>query len=340
MIERARALLAAARRTRIGRALIRYGTARGALMAGGIAYTGMFSIFAVLVIGMNLLMAMLGNRPTFRAAVVDSINSLLPGVIDTGNGQGLVSVSQLSVSSAFNLGSVVAAGALIYSVISLMGTLKIALRAMFGLVNPVMRPVVGQLANITGFLVMVAGVLVTAVASVVTTTLSGNVGRALGLPESLTGTGAWLVTLVISFLIDTGILALLITICGVRPPRRDLALGCMLGAFALGVLRQVGTGAVGSVSRNPLLASFAAIAVLVLWLHLTSRIVLLMAAWMANPPLPRDVGHPDEVHARERPNYVTLSVPETLAWPRQSITGSLEADPTAHPDYVPPVPVS
>ena len=83
----------------------------------------------------------------------------------------------------------------------------------------------------------------------------------------------------------------------------------------------------------------AAIAVLILWLHLTSRVVLLVAAWMANPPLPRDVGHPDEVHAHERLNYVTLSVPETLAWPRQSITGSLEADPTAHPDYVPPVPI-
>ena len=339
MIERVKALLAAGRRTRVGRALIRYGTARGALMAGGIAYTAMFSVFAVLVIGVSLLMTMLGNHPTIRAAVVDSINSMLPGVVDAGNGRGLVSVDQLTLTSALNLGSVVAAGALIYSVISLMGTLKIALRAMFGLVNPVMRPVFGQLANAAGFLVIVAGVLVTAVASVVTTTLSGSVGRALGMPESLTGTGAWLVTLLISFLIDTGVLALLITICGIRPPRRDLALGCMLGAFALGVLRQVGTGAVGSVARNPVLASFAAIAVLVLWLHLTSRIVLLMAAWMANPPLPRDVDHPDEVHAHERPNYVTLSVPETLAWPRQSITGSLEADPTAHPDYVPPVPI-
>lgn len=307
-------------------------------MAGGIAYTGMFSIFAVLVIGTSLLMAMLGNRPTLRAAVVDSINSLLPGVIDSGNGQGLVSVDQLTLSSAFNLGSVVAAGALIYSVISLMGTLKIALRAMFGLVNPTMRPLVGQLANIAGFLVVVAGVLVTAVASVVTTTLSGSVGRALGLPESLTGTGAWLTTLFVSFLIDAGVLALLVTVCGIRPPWRDLVLGCMLGAFALGVLRQLGTGWVGSVTRNPVLASFAAIALLVVWLHLTSRVVLLMAAWMANPPLPRDVDHPDEVHASERPNYVTLSAPETLAWPRQSITGSLEADPTAHPDYVSPVP--
>ena len=137
-------------------------------------------------------------------------------------------MEQLTLTSALNLGSVVAAGALIYSVISLMGTLKIALRAMFGLVNPVMRPMIGQLANIAGFLVIVAGVLVTAVASVVTTTLSGNVGRALGLPDSLTGTGAWLTTLLISFLIDTGVLALLITICGVRPPRRDLTLGCML----------------------------------------------------------------------------------------------------------------
>ena len=174
MIDRVKKLLEAGRRTRIGRALIRYGTARGALMAGGIAYTGMFSVFAVLVIGVSMLMAMLGRYPSIRAAVVDSINSLLPGVIDTGNGQGLVSVEQLTLPSALNLGSVLAAGAFIYSVISLMGTLKIALRAMFGLVNPVMRPVVGQLANLGGFLVIVAGVLVTAVASVVTTTLSGS----------------------------------------------------------------------------------------------------------------------------------------------------------------------
>ena len=121
MIERVKELLAAVRRTRVGRALIRYGTARGALMAGGIAYTGMFSVFAVLVIGVSMLMAMLGQHPTIRAAVVDSINSLLPGVIDTGNGQGMVSVEQLTLTSALNLGSVLAAGAFIYSVISLDG---------------------------------------------------------------------------------------------------------------------------------------------------------------------------------------------------------------------------
>ena len=141
-------------------------------MAGGIAYTGMFSIFAVLVIGMSIMMAMIGNRPAFRAAVVSSVDSLLPGVLDTGDGQGLVTVDQLTPSSALNLGSVIAGAALLYSAMSLMGTVKIALRAMFGIVNPPARPVVSQLLNLAGFLVIVAGVLVTAVASVVTTTLS------------------------------------------------------------------------------------------------------------------------------------------------------------------------
>ena len=113
--------------------------------------------------------------------------------------------------------------------------------------------------------------------------------------------------------------------------------GAAIGALAFGVLRQVGTSAVGSVSSNPMLASFAALVVLILWLHLASRVVLYVCAWMANPPRPQAVDHPDELHAGQTPNYVTLSVPATLAWPRQSLTGTLEVDSTAHPDYVPPV---
>ena len=127
-----------------------------------------------------------------------------------------------------------------------------------------------------------------------------------------------MMTLLLSFLIDTGVLALLITVCGIRPPRRDLLQGCMLGAFALGVLRQVGTGAVGSVTRNPLLASFAAIAVLILWLHLTSRVVLLVAAWMANPPLPRDVDHPDGAPRLRPPGADPVSAWKHL-WERRGM---------------------
>ena len=48
LAERAKALLGRCRRTRATRALARYSAGRGPLLAGGIAYTGLFSVFAAL----------------------------------------------------------------------------------------------------------------------------------------------------------------------------------------------------------------------------------------------------------------------------------------------------
>ena len=100
----------------------------------------------------------------------------------------------------------------------------------------------------------------------------------------LTGPGARLIALLASFLIDAGVLALLIRVCGVRAPRGDLLQGAGLGALAFGILRQTGTGAVGAAARgNPMLAPFTAMIVLILWLHLACRVVLYTCAWTANP---------------------------------------------------------
>lgn len=341
-IERAKAGLAALteayQRSRPGRALARYTTARGALMAGGIAYTGLFSVFSALAIGLTILMATIGGRPILRQAVISTIDSVLPGVVDTGQG-GMVTVDQLTLDSALNLGSVVAGLVLLYSAVSLMGAIRTALRTMFGMLHPAGGVVAVQLANLLSFVVVMLAVLVTAVASVATTLLAGHLGQALSVPPALSGRGAQVAGLVIAFLVDAAVLALVITVSGIRPPRKDLLQGCALGALAFGVLRQLGSTAVGSAADNPLLASFAAIVVLIVWMHLASRVLLLVAAWMSNPPRSVAVDHPDEVHAHERPNYVTQSVPATLAWPRQTLTGSLDADPTEHPEYVPPIPI-
>ena len=335
---RAAALVDLFQRSRPGRSLARYNMARGALMAGGIAYTGLFSVFSALAIGLTALMATIGRRPSLREAAIDAIDSVLPGVLDTGDG-GLVTIDQLTIDSALNPGSLVAGAVLLYSAVSLMGTIRIALRAMFGMVHQATGFVAVQAANLLGFVVVMVAVLVTAVAAVATSLLAGHLGQAVGAPPALTGTGAQVIGLVVSFLVDAAVLALIITLCGIRPPRKDLVLGSALGALAFGALRMAGSRVVGSAADNPLLASFAAIVVLIVWMHLASRVLLLVAAWMSNPPRPAVVDHPDEVHAHERPNYVTQTVPATLAWPRQTLTGTLEADPTEHPEYVPPVPV-
>ncbi|GGO96807.1 hypothetical protein GCM10011612_07890 [Actinomyces gaoshouyii] len=323
--------------SRLGRALTRYSMARGALLAGGIAYTGLFSVFSALAIGVTILMGLLGSQPALRDRVLEQIGQALPGVIDTGSG-GLVTVDQLTLGSVLNIGSLAAGGVLLYSAVALMGVLKTALRAMFGIARLPENPVRAWAWNLAALLVMMAGVLATATASALTTALAGSTASLIGLPAWLSGAGTHLAVVVISFLIDAAVLALLLAACGIRVPRKDLAGGVCLGALAFGALREIGSRAVGSSWHNPLLASFTAIVILILWLHLASRILLLVAAWIANPPRPALIEHPDEVHARARPNYVTLSVPETLAWPRQSLTGTVEVDPTEHPDYRPPAP--
>lgn len=321
-------------RSRLGRLLARYGTGRGALIAGGIAYTGLFSTFAALAIGISVLMATVGRNPHVRDAVMNAVNTMLPGVIDDGSGNGLVTMDQLQVSSALNIGSVIAILTLVYSAMGLMGALKSGVRAMFGIVRLPENAVMNQLWNLIGFLVIMVSVVATALASIVTNTLSSAISS---LPAWISGLGGTVLTLGVSFALDAATFALIIWVCGVRPPKKDYVWGSVLAAVGFGALRQVGTSAVGSVTGNPLLASFAAIIVLILWLHLAARVVLYVSAWMANPPRPQTIDHPDEVHATQRPNYVTLSVPETLAWPRQSISGTVEVDTTSHPDYLPPV---
>ena len=322
LAERVKALLGRCRRTRAARALARYSTGRGPLLAGGIAYTGLFSVFAALTIGVSLLMVAIGRRPAMRRATLDAVDSMLPGMIDDGTGTGLVSIDQLTLDSAINPGSVLATVVLLYSTLSLMGALASGIRAMFGLATAHPGgPLWAQVRNLLGFAVVTVSVLVTAAASIPTTALAG----AGSLPDWLTGPGARLIALLVSFLVDAGVLALLIRVCGVRAPRRDLLQGAGLGALAFGILRQMGTGAVGAVARgNPMLAPFTAMIVLILWLHLACRVVLYACAWTANPPLPRPAARPDGAGADRRPNYASLSAPPDRAPTTCTPTASLD----------------
>ena len=87
----------------------------------------------------------------------------------------------------------------------------------------------------------------------------------------------------------------------------------------------MGTGAVGVVARgNPMLAPFTAMIVLILWLHLTCRVVLYACAWTANPPQPRPVARPDGAGADRRPNYASLSAPPDRAPTTCTPTASLD----------------
>ncbi|MGO1582358.1 MAG: YihY/virulence factor BrkB family protein [Actinomycetaceae bacterium] len=321
--------------SRLWRANKRYGTARGAMLAGGIAYSALFSIFAALAIGWTIFSSLMGGNDELRTTVIDAVNDAMPGIIDDGSNGGLVSPDQLVVSTALNPASIIAFAVLLWTASSVMNNLRLAIQAMFGINAPPENFILGRLARpITGFVVLALAVLTTAIASIMVNTIGSTVLEAIGIEGQ---TGQWLLrigTLVASFVIDALVFVMLISFtASVKPPRKDVLVGAAIGAVGSGVLRSLGTTAVGAVD-NPLLAGFAAIATLLLWVNLLARLMLYVSAFIANPPLPQLAEAAEEVHFTERPNYITESVPETKEWPHQQITGVIDVDPSLNPDVV------
>lgn len=278
-------LLAWWQRSRPGRALARYGRANGPLLCGGIAYAAIFSLFAGLTIGYTAFMAVLGSDETLRDSVVDTIDRNLPGLLDVGDGQGIVSPDSLVLSTSLSWTGVIAAGVLLWSAMSCMGAIRSSVQAMFGVVVAPDSAVLGKLRELAGFVGVGFAVLASAVVGVVVNAASRWLLDWMG----LTGSSRVLVPglgFLGSFAVDVGVFVMVVVVlAGQRPRRRDLLAGAALAAAALGVVRVLGTSVVaGSTGSNPLLASFAVIVTLLVWINLFARIILIAAAFTANPP--------------------------------------------------------
>jgi len=283
LVARVKALLAWWAGTRVGRANTRFGAAGGGLLTGGIAYSALFSVFAGLTLGYATFMAVLGGHEGLRTAVLDALASTLPGLIDTGDGQGLLNPNDLRLGVGLSVAGAVALVMLVLSAVSAVGALRTALRAMFQDRSP-SNPFTGRLRELAGFAGFAGAVLVSAIAGVA---LTSAADWALGLLgwRDVSGLVVRVLGIAVTFVIDAGVFMLLIRmLAGQHPPRRDLLGGAALAALGLGVVRVLGTSVVaGSVRANPVLASFAVVVVLLAWINLVARIVLLAAAWTSDP---------------------------------------------------------
>lgn len=288
LVERVRALLAWWQHTRAARANARFGRAGGGLLTGGLAYTALFSVFAGLTIGYSVFMAVLGGDVQLRDTVLRTVSRSLPGLIDTGSGDGLVRPDQLELTTGLTVAGVVAFVVLLFTAIRLTAALRTALRAMFD-VHDAVNLVASKLREVVGFVGIAVAVLVTAVLGLLVTSVSGWLLGLLGWSGVATGV-ARVLGLAVAFVVDAALFVMLVRVlAGLAPPRRDLLQGAALAAVGMGVVRFLGTSVVArSADRDPVLASFAVLVVLLLWINLIARIVLLAAAWTADPPVAED----------------------------------------------------
>jgi len=304
LVQRAQALLAWVQRTRPARANARFGYKAGGVLTGGIAYATLFSVFAGLTIGYTVFMAVLGKNEHLRESVITAISDALPGIIKTsaGDTKGLIDPDSLHLSGGLTAAGIVAFVVLVLSAISATAALQTAIRAMFtddGGGNAVLGKV-RQLGGFAAFAfaILLSAILTTAMASV-TQWVLGRLDWSGGTTIALRVVGA-----VVAFVIDAGMFVLVVRLlAGQRPPWRDQLWGAGIAAFGIGVVRWLGTSVVaGSAAKhNPALASFAVIVTLLVWVNLIARIVLLAAAWTADPPLRVPPAAPPEDDERDLP---------------------------------------
>ncbi|WP_420112509.1 YihY/virulence factor BrkB family protein [Pseudactinotalea sp.] len=328
-------LLAWWKQTRVARGLGRYGATNGALLTGGIAYSALFSIFAGLVVAFSIFMALLGDNAELRQAVLDALDSALPGIVQSeSNPEGMLTPESLEFGGGTSLlTGVIAFLVLVNTATSVMAALRTGIRSMFGILVPAENAVVAKLRDLAGFLVLALAVVLTAALGIVVGTAGTAIADAVGLGDNpavqvLLRILGYLVALAVDMAV---VLFLVRGLAGARPPRRDLLIGALVVAVAAGVIRFLGTSIVGSAASNPLLAPFAAIITLLLWVNFIVRILLMVCAWTANPPAIPEIDPDDVTHDAETPNYVTETEPETLDWEHDPQTGRILPEPAPEP---------
>ena len=273
------AVLARVLRWRVARAWLLYAEKHGPALADGVTYRALFSVFAAVLLGFSIAGLWLAGNPAALSRLTTAVDAVIPGLVGHG---GIVDPDSIRIPAGLSVAGVVSLIGLIGAAIGAIGSLRIALRALAGkLADDVLWywVVLRNLGLAAGIAIAFA---LSAVASV-----AGTLG--VDLLASLLGgarspAAVWverILSLILVFALDTALVAAVFAVLsGVRAPARTLWGGAALGGAGLLVLQQLSGLFVGGARANPLLASFAALIALLLWLNLSSQVILLASAWI------------------------------------------------------------
>lgn len=262
------------------RAFFLYIEHRGLVLADSITYRTLFSVFAGVLLGFSLAALWLSGNPQAWQALIDAVNAAIPGLVGE---DGLIDASSIEAPAGLTFAGVVAFIGLLGAAIGAIGSMRAALRALADDVHDDVFWVWVLLRNLA--LAIGIGAMLGASAAV---TFLANAGIELvtrwfgiGSNDPRASALTWAVSVFVVFVLDAVAIAVLfLSLSGVKPSARALWTGSLYGAVGLIVLQQLSSLFVGGASRNPLLASFASLIALLLWLNLSSQVILLASAYI------------------------------------------------------------
>lgn len=261
------------------RVWLHYVERRGPMLADSVTYRSLFSVFAGVLLGFTVASIWLSDNPGAWRSLVSAVDAAVPGLVGE---DGLVDVSDIQVPAGFTVAGVIALVALVGAAIGAIGSLRVALRTLADKVHDDTFFLWVLLRNLLLAIAIGGGLAVSALATVAGTAFVDVVRDWMGLDRGLlTDLATRGVSLLVVFILDLALVALaFVTLSGVRPHAGTLLRGAIVGAVGLTVLQQLSGLFVGGASSNPLLASFAALIALLLWMNLSSQVILLAAIWV------------------------------------------------------------
>lgn len=283
MLTTMQALIARLMQLRTVRVFLRYSEKNGPILAGGLGLTALYSVFAGLYVGFAILGFAIEGNPELRRAVISTLSTSVPGLIDTGSG-GAIDLDALFRSRALTWSSIVAAVVLLLTALAWFDSARSAVRTVFDLAPDRTFFLLLKVRDLVLVLAFGAVTMLSAAISVFSTSALNFVFGLVGIDHksAFATVVATAIGLLLVLAIDTVTLAVLFRVLlALRLPRRRLLTGSVLGAVALGILKALGAMIIGGAGRNPLLASFAVIIGLLVWFGLVCQVILLSATWIA-----------------------------------------------------------
>ncbi len=306
-------------RSRPYRANLRLGQARGGILAAGIAFYGVFSLFPLLTLGFTAMGLWLGNNPAVQQQLIEFVEESLPGLIGDGD-DAIVSSDTLLAgatdTTVLGISAVIGILTLLYTGLGWIAALREGIRGVFRLPTMQLDPVRAKLFDLAVMLSLGTLIVASALANVVAQSLTEQVLDLLGLDRTTAGNAVVsIVVFVGTVLLNTALFTMLYRVLAHTDARlRSVVVGALLAALGVAAL-QLGVGAVlGNVGSNAGFLASAAIPILTLfvWLNLNARVMLFGASWVA-------VGrHPEpDVLDEEVPPRVPLPRPTPPVLPRR-----------------------
>lgn len=262
------------------RAYLRYSERRGPMLADSITYRTLFSLFAAVLLGFSVAALWLAGNKEAWDALIAAVDNAIPGLVGDG---GLIKTDEIQAPVGLSVAGIVSLVGLIGAAIGAIGSLRTALRTICDRVTddvPFWLVLLRNLGLAVGAgAALAASAAITVLGTAGLGTVAGWLGVSDGDPVVAWGS-RWLAILV-TFVLDALVIAALFRVLsGVRAPAKALWAGALIGAVGLTVLQQLSGQFVGGAASNPLLASFASLIALLLWINLSAQVILIAAAYI------------------------------------------------------------